>query len=260
MRIVFVGGDARSRIAAQRLKEEGQEVYTVSLSSSLPTIHKEDIFPLAQAVVLPTPVTRDGETVNGTDIPLSFFLAHPAVPLFGGGLPTAFLAQHPSAHDLLLDEGLAQTGAALTAQGAIAAALTATQRGFYRTRAAIFGFGRIASFLARGLSGLGVPVAIYARRREARARIALLGYEARDFRDVTKVEEALVFNTVPSAVFDKTVFSPEALVFDLGGGLKGYTAHPVTSLPGLPGKFAPVAAGEAMVEVLSAFLRKESEH
>ncbi len=260
MQIVFVGGDARMRVAAELLAKDGHEVRVCALVAPLPSIHKEDIFPFAQAVILPTPASRDGETVNGTDIPLSLFLSHPTVTLWGGSLPASFLARHPAAHDLLLDESLALVGAALTAEGGIAAALAATQRGFYHTSAAIFGYGRIATFLAKALTGFGVPVTVYARRREVRKRLALLGYQAKEWREAGFIEEDLVFNTVPSPVFEKTVFAEKALVFDLGGGLAGYEGHPIVSLPALPGKFAPVAAGEAIYEVLSAFFRKEGLH
>ena len=260
MQIVFIGGDARMRVAAELLAKEGHEVRVCGLSASLPSIDKDAIFPFAQAVVLPTPAFRDKEWVSGTDIPLSLFLEHKTVPLLGGALPADLLARHPLAYDLLSDEGLALVGAALTAEGGIAAALSATKRGFYRTKAAVFGYGRIATFLVKALSGFGVPVTVYARRHEVRTRLALLGHRAKEWREADFIEEDLVFNTVPSAVFDKTVFAPNALVVDLGGGLAGYEAHPILSLPALPGKFAPVAAGEAMYEVLSAFFRKEGLH
>ena len=257
MQIVFVGGDARMRTAAQLLAKEGHSVRVCGLNAPLPSIDKEEIFAFAEAIILPTPASKDGSLVLGTDIPLSFFSAHPTVPLFAGALPPSFLRDHPLANDFLTDETLALTGAALTAQGGIATALAATQRGFYRMRAAILGYGRIATFLTRGLEGFGVPVSVYARRGEVRTNVSLLGYTAKALKEEVEIEEELVFNTVPTPIFEKVTFSKDAFVFDLGGGLRGYKSHFVTSLPSLPGKFAPLAAGEAIYELLSAFFRKE---
>ena len=230
----------------------------------------------ADAVILPLPVTREGGRLNapGTekDPPQAAGLAgimKPRAMLFGGRIPEtvreAGRERGLSVTDYFEDEAFQIRNAVPTAEGALAAMIDALPVTAAGLRCAVLGYGRIGSALARRLIPLGAEVTAAARSERDRARAESEGCRAVPLSD-WKAEpggSAAVFNTIPAAVLDGEVLGrldPGTAVFDLAPGESGIVSGGcvrVIPLPGLPGKCAPVTAGENIARsVLSAMERK----
>ncbi len=250
MRIGLIGTDARLDTCATLAQEDGHTVLRLGEEKELASFLSSIDF-----LLLPTPATRDGIHIAGTSLPLEA-LKGTSLPMLGGFLPERFPCP---AYDLAKDETFLLKNAALTAEGGIAAALSATGRGFYGSSVGVIGFGRIAKFLCQKLSGFGIPLTIYARRPEARTEAALLGFRARPLKEDTVFEEDILFGTVPARIFEKTKVHTPRYICDLGGGMpselkstrgNAENAYPVTACRGVPGVFSPTAAGEIIYECL----------
>ena len=279
MRIGFLGGDERMLFAAACAADDG---HTVALSclpqKELPLLPPEKLFSFAQALILPLPAMKDGLHISGTALSPTALSLSPGTKVFGGVLTPALYAAFPQAYDYYRAEELLTANARLTAEGAVATALRATGRGFYRTDAAVIGYGRIGKCLAAILRGFGVPVTVYVRRAAAAREAEAAGFSVRPMgpaflaereapgrhsgtATAFTVQEKLIFGTVPAPVFG-AMQAPGALhIFDLGGGMKGgvpLAGVPVSELRGVPGVFAPAAAGEIIYRALSPFLRDDA--
>ena len=260
MYIGFLSGDERMRVAARLAAKAGHRaVLADNLSEAAYLIENADL------LVLPIPVTRDGEHLTASDIPISALRPRKGLRLAGGGLPPTLRASFAASPviDFLEEEDFLLHNARLTAEGGIATALGATGRGFFRLSAAVFGFGRIGRQVARLLYGMGIPVTVYARRREVLAEIEALGYRARPLSVPLSVKEPLVFGTVPAAVYGGVRLRTDAVAIDLGGGMPTALPHDggevkVIAARGVPGVFAPLAAGELVYESLSVLLSEET--
>jgi len=213
----------------------------------------------SQVLVLPVPASRDGVHISGTELLFSSLPLPKDLAVFGGFIPASW-KNRDGIYDCAAEEPFTWANASLTAEGGIASALSATGRGFYGMRIAVLGFGRIAKLLLCKLSGFGVPITVYARRAEAIAEASLCGHTARPLDGQTVIEEDIIFNTVPAAVFAH-IRAPRAVYCcDLGGGMPAEIDKSegekltVTAARGVPGVFAPTAAGEIIYRSLSAFL------
>lgn len=263
MRIGFLGGDARMRVCAEGLLRARHTVLSLSpfgvgvcLSSA------QALTDGAEAVVLPSPATRDGVHIAGTDIPFSSLSFRAEQRVFGGFLPSAWKKDGVPLLDLSHSESFQLKNAALTAEGAIATALSASGRGFYGLSLAVVGYGRIGRLLAARLSGFGVPITVYARRKETRTEAALAGYKTHPLGEDTVFSESVLFNTVPEHVFARARARGALFAYDLGGGfpaeltLTDGGTLPTVSMRGVPGVFAPSAAGEIILEELLTLIER----
>ena len=215
-------------------------------------------------LALPSPASRDGYTIAGTDIPFSSLPLSRGHAVFGGFIPKKWRETHAELYDCAEDESFLLKNAALTAEGGIATALTASGRSLYGLSVGIIGYGRIAQLLCERLSGFGVPICVYARRKEALTLARLGGFAAMPLRRDTVFKESVLFNTVPEPVFGETRTRGTLFAYDLGGGLpsaledESGTTLPVTAMRGVPGVFAPRAAGEIILESLLGFLEDKA--
>ena len=161
-------------------------------------------------------------------------------------------------HDYGKREELLAANAVATAEGAVGVLLSETAWALCGRKALVTGWGRVARALAPRLRGLGMEVTVAARKPGDRAWAAAWGFHT---ADTERLAEALrgcsaVVNTVPALLLTAARLAelePEALVLDLasapGGtdfeaarafGLRALTA------PGLPGKWAPLTAAQAI--------------
>lgn len=251
------------RVCAEGALREGHTVASLSsfgVGTLLPSV--SELCSFCELLVLPSPASRDGALISGTDVP---FLRLPLCHLhtvFGGFIPKDWQKEGIPLYDCAESESFLLKNAALTADGAIATALSASGRAFYGLSVAILGYGRIAKLLAVRLCGFGVPVTVYARRAEARAEARLYGFCAKPLSADTVFSESVLFNTVPEPIFEKASTRGTLYAYDLGGGMPASLPSSlgeevkVVSMRGVPGVFAPTAAGEIILEELLFHIEK----
>lgn len=157
--------------------------------------------------------------------------------------------------DYFAPEAVQLRNAAITAEAALWEAQKRREQTFLGARALLLGFGRIAQALAPRLRALGAEVTVWARRSEALALAEGMG--CRTLEILPKKPEGfdMLFNTVPAPVLDA---APDCLTLELAsapGGFRDKTG--VVPCSGLPGKYAPRSAAEALHTSILHILQRE---
>ena len=166
-------------------------------------------------------------------------------------------------------EELLAANAVATAEGAIGVLLGEMERTLWRSRVLVTGWGHVARALAPRLAALGAGVCVCARSPGARAWIAAEGLEA---LGLPELQDALpgcgiVINTVPAPMLTAARVAgmkPDALILDLasapgGTDFEAARAFGIRALtaPGLPGKWSPQTAAEAVRDAVYNILEDE---
>lgn len=145
-----------------------------------------------------------------------------------------------------------------SAEGALAKAMELTEITIHNSNSMIIGFGRCGITLARMLKGMGAKTYVAARNSEQLARALEMNCNVIELKNMENIlsEMDIVFNTVPSLILprEKLKFiDRNCVIIDLAsapGGLDYKAAEELgltTYLaPGLPGKVAPVTAGNIL--------------
>lgn len=277
----IIGGDQRQRHLAHLLRDDGHTVLTACLGGG-------DDVPLKEAagaacVILPLPVSRDGINLHtplweGRKAPLTAL--YPLLPggdqvILGGNVGAALRGTFAMQGLTLLDyydrEEVQIANAVPTAEGAIAAAMSALNRTLHRTRCLIIGYGRIGRVLSHRLWGLGAQVTATARRLSDLAWIDAYGYASlrTDALSGHLSGFDLIFNTVPVPLLRRdllTQLKPGCLIVDLSsapGGVEVKAAEelsiPVLQAQGLPGRTAPATAAAAVRGAVYHILEERGE-
>lgn len=232
-KIAVVGGDMRHAILARRLSEDGYSVGVYGVENGGECRRTEVIKSTSdiaryEAVILPMPVTQDGENINAPmhdgDIHLDDVMVKisPDALVFGGKLTPELIRRYKRLrfYDYLEREDFAVKNAAATAEGAIALAVSETPFTLWNSRCLVTGYGRIGKALVRILKAMGARVDAAARKCEDRAWIDTLSCGAYDTKDLGSYIQNydLIFNTVPQRLIDRTALENikrGALVIDL---------------------------------------------
>ena len=280
-----VGGDLRQAWLAGRLAQKGYPVHTALLDREVelsPRVHNEEsvkaAVDAADVVVLPLPSCMDGIHLNAP-LAQQTVTVEELFPLLRGKLVMAGKTDH-------LEKGAQQNGVELvdyfareelavlnsipTAEGALELAMAELPTTIFGTRVLVAGFGRIAKVLCRLLVAMGAKVTVAARKYSDFAWIGIYGATAIHIDALAEAaaQADLVFNTVPSLLFDRRVLSAlphEAVVIDLAskpGGVDFATAgqlgvKTIWALS-LPGKVAPISSGEAIMDTILNILDERS--
>ncbi len=301
-RIAVLGGDRRMLFTAAHLAASGHAVTVYGHGTALPDgcdgVRAESSFATAvsnaDALVLPLPATRDGWTVwcpsEPTQTPTLEQVAErmhrePTLCLFGGRLPTDLpetLQVHPSrVIDYYEDEALTLRNAYLTAEGALATAMTATDGCVRGSTAAVIGYGRIGKLLTRLLLAMGAEVTVCARRQEVLLWAQTDGAHPLRIGDPDRpggemfplcYGHSVIFNTIPARIFE-----PDLLLrMERGTHLIDLASAPFVAsdeaireatevndlhyirVPSLPGTYAPRDAGAAIADSILRVLRDSS--
>ncbi len=264
-----IGGDLRYVYLAGQLVEEGYQVIAVGFDNAdLPPCvagctDVSQAITLSDAVILPMPISTDGKTVHAPFsrlcLPLEQLYAAltPQHIVFGGSISqeiaAAFERRRLCVFDYLQREELSVMNAVPTAEGALQLAMEELPVTINGSRCLIVGYGRIGKVLASMLVSLGASVTVAARRCESRAWATLSGCRAVSTDALgTLPPFDVVFNTVPTMVFDRRVLESmdrHTLLIDLASRPGGIDFNAAAELHfktiwalSLPGRVAPKTA------------------
>lgn len=263
-KILLAGGDIRTRILYGKLKEAGFTVDTVGL-------FEDDNGDMGSAdiIILPIPVSRDKKNINCplTDrvIPISHITENAGNKTVLGGGAIGLINNYT---DYSLSDSYAILNAVPTAEGAIAAAINNTDITLQKSKVLLIGFGRVGKVLSTRLSAMHCELTVSARSPADKALIDALGIKHIDTKDIGLCESFdIIFNTVDYPVLDSALDNLDGtLIIDLStaGCIDEATALKYNAkylkLPGIPGKTAPVTAGEILFETVSDILKQKGEY
>ena len=274
-----IGGDMRQLYCAASALEDG---YAVILSgfekygkpSGIANTDIDNALSNSDAIILPLPVSK-----NGTDI----FAPYSEKPINTKALLSSIGREKPvfcglegkAPCEYFRDlrcyfygrrEDFAAANAVPTAEGAIELAMRVTDFTICGCRCLVAGYGRIGRVLSSFLKGLGADVTVSARKPGDLEFIKAAGMTAiRTDRLSGKYE--LIFNTVPSLVFDRknlAACAVDSVIIDLAsapGGVDRETAGrmniPVYHALSLPGKVAPETAGKIIKNAVYNIMEEE---
>lgn len=261
-KITVIGGDERLRILVRKLMESGYSVDTWGLYDS-------DAAELetSRLIVLPVPTTKDRRTVF--------------TPLTGRNILLSDIADKVTDNQLILCcnwgfegkkyidynklDSYALLNAVPTAEGAIKIAIENTPFTLWKSKVLVIGNGRVGKILSHRLKGMGCEVTVSARKPSDEALIKALGFGYINTNDLNKdpLPYDIIFNTVDFKVLEDTVFKKSkcALAVDLsskgGFSIAAAQSSDVKAIitPGLPGKIAPLTAGEILYETVLEILK-----
>ncbi len=277
--VSVIGGDRRLIYTAKRFAALGLRVRTFGLPAD-GTERAGSLFEAADADILVCglPFSKDGKTVFAPltneiiDIDDLRSVLKRGQTVFAGtpGEATAALLCSGGADvtDYYKDEALTLINAMLTAEALLGMLITALPCALTGTEIAIGGFGRIGGTLAEKLRLLGAEVTVFARSEARRVLAEATGVKALPFsafRDRCGRYKALV-NTVPAPVIGKVVLAnlpADCLLIEAASAPYGIDAAaakaqglPYISASGLPGKYAPETAGEAIADTVLRLCRE----
>ena len=280
-----VGGDMRQLRLAQLLSQDGHTVHVYALDAGgelLSGLVPEDhLGGLARAdcVVLPLTVSLGDGLLNA---PLSV-AEHPLAPILDRLSPRQFLcggrvdpdtralaqARGLTIHDYFAREELAVANAVPTAEGAVQLAMEHLPITIHGSRVLVLGFGRVGRITAQRFGALGARVSVAARKFDQLAWAQAMGFDPQPLNHLAGwlCGYDLVVNTIPAPVLtwrELEDLKPGCLILDLasapGGtdfdaarafGIRALTA------PGLPGKWSPQTAAEAVRDAVYNILEDE---
>lgn len=249
MRICVARGDARMEYATDALAKKGYEVTREIGHDQL------------DALVLPV-------RASNTPPELIRSCQERGILVVGGMLPVA----GAGCFDYMKDEAFLYENARITAEGAVMLLGTQSKGVLYGADVAIVGMGRIAECLCMMLCALQVRVSVYARRPEVLSRARTMGARTVCFSGELPASIAThdaVCNTVPHLLFDAQLLGrleKETMLVELASDPGGfdrsaalqYGLHIING-QGIPGKYAPRAAGELIAAYTGDVLRRERD-
>lgn len=281
--VSVIGGDLRQLTVAKLLKAEGYHVFLYGFDKDiqLETLECEtdkDLVLSADIVILPVPVTFDGNTINSPyakePMIIDAFLSeiNPSALVFGGQIQPNFQKaledNHIAYRDYLKREELSIKNAVPTAEGAIEIAITETPFTIHGSKSLVLGYGKIGKILSKDLYALGAQTYVEARKYADLAMIEGHGYEPLPLDNLKDHihEFDIIFNTIPSLILDDEILTKvkkDALIIDLAskpGGIdfdaaKTYGLKVIWALS-LPGKIAPVSSGAIIKDTIMNIIKE----
>jgi dipicolinate synthase subunit A len=283
LRIAVVGGDPRQAEVAAYFVRAGHEVRVAALpweermQGARDCLNAADAFIDAHVVILPVQgVDEEGRVFTEPGVaPLVLTTdllrrTRPGAIVFTG-IASRYLAQ--LARDLQrtlvpfreADE-FAIYNAVPSAEGAVQMAMEAAPFTIAGSRSLVLGYGRTGFALARLLSAMQSETYVAARKLSDLAYLEVAGHKPVDFAHLTRYlpRMDLIFNTVPKLVLDQAALTQvrkEAVIIDLASAPGGTDFAAAAELgikallaPGLPGRVAPVTAGNIIARTVAAHL------
>lgn len=287
--LAILGGDTRQISLAKRLRRECSNVRVFGLPAEDLT---EDVtycedwkeaIEGTSAVILPLPASPDGRRIHmplvtAYEAPLltEVFDAVGEAPIVGGKFSPSVkeLAEKKGKRifDFFENEEFQRKNALPTAEGAVSILMRELPCTVYDLPVAVTGYGRVSKALVRLLLGMGARVTVGARKERDLLAARALGCHTVRLSDQNAVSvladgQTAVLNTVPHWLFTDDVLksmTDRPLMIDLAsapGGIDGGAAAArgirVIWALSLPGKYAPVTAGNIIGDTVLELLREE---
>ncbi len=281
--ISVIGGDLRQLTLARLLKDEGYHIFLYGFDKDIQLDGLElepdkDFVLSSDIIVLPVPVSFDGIAINSpyaeTPMTIEEFLdgINPSAMVFGGQIQPALkhaLEENGIAYrDYLKREELSIRNAVPTAEGAIEIAMSETPITIHGSKCLVTGYGKIGKILSKMLCGLGAQTYVEARKYADLAMIEGHGYESLALGELKNMigEFDIIFNTIPSMIFDETILKKikkDALLIDLASKPGGVDFEAAKQLGvrviwalSLPGKVAPTTSGAIIKDTIMNILKE----
>ncbi len=289
-KIALLGGDLRQDTAASVL---GRGIWEINLWGLAHTSGEEEqgirvcdsceeAIEDSVAVVLPLPASVDGSYLNcpfaavDSRVRLNDLLSMigSGKVIVGGKIPSEFIANAEAkgirARDYFDSEEFQIQNAYTTAEAALSIAMNSLNRNICGARVAVTGYGRIAKHLVRLLLALGAKVTVAARKDSDLAWAETCGCSTVSLRSgLHSLAHGydIIYNTVPHWLFDRTFLETadrKTFLIDLAsvpGGVDICAAKELCSnvlwATSLPGKYAPISAGNLIASCVDRILREE---
>ena len=242
-------------VAKKELEIKGYTVDTLGLfENDIGNIKNADV------VLLPVPTTRDKQNIfcpqTNKIIPLDILneAKHDALILSCG-----YDTQKQNSIDYLKLDSFCLLNAVPTAEGAIAKAICDTPFCLWKSRVLVTGCGRVAKVLIDRLLAFKCDLTVSARKQRDFAYLDALGIKHISTRDVAQKarEFDIIFNTIDVKLFEQTDVLKNCYLYDLSS--KGCLDFDLVKqnniraekLPGIPGKIAPITAGEIIAQTVN---------
>ena len=288
--IAILGGDNRQLSLAKHLVKEGIQTraYGLPRGELSPNIEYfedwKDAIKGVDAILLPLPASSDSKHLflplfEASEELLLKDLFHRArgdTVIAGGKFSPMLKACAKEYGVRLYDyfecEELQRKNALPTAEGAVFILMREMPRTVSGLSVAVTGFGRVAKALIRLLLAMGATVTVAARKQSDIEAANELGCKtvhltSKDTLKTLSTGQDVIFNTVPHWLFSADVLSEmsaETMIIDLASAPGGVDVN-AAALHGirviwalsLPGKYAPVTAGEIIAESVLSLLTKE---
>ena len=281
-RVCIIGGDKRQIHLGLSMIRDGKNVVFYGVDNC--DMVEEDYSSLEQAVtksdcvILPMPLSKDGKTLftplsdMTVELNQKFCDIIKNKPIFCTNSRLLIKTGDYSdsqIFDYLDREELAVLNAVPTAEGAVEIAMRNYQKTINSSSCLVAGYGRIGKVLSRILSALGANVTVSARKLNDLTWIRLNGYNPINTEDISiSGRYDLIFTTVPAMIFDEETLkktAKNALVIDLASAPGGVDFKAAEKLGintiqalSLPGKVAPVTAGEIIKNTIYNIIEEES--
>lgn len=288
--IAILGGDNRQLSLAEYLVKGGIQtrVYGLPQKDLSPSIEyfedwKEAIKGVS-AILLPLPASSDSKHLylplfDTSQVPLLkdlFQCAEGNTVIAGGKFSPSVKAcakEHGAElYDYFECEELQTQNALPTAEGAVFILMREMPRTVSGLSVTVTGFGRVAKALIRLLLAMGATVTVAARKQSDIDAASELGCKTvhltgKEALKTLATGQSVIFNTVPHWLFCEEVLSEmstDTLIIDLASSPGGVDVN-AAALHGirviwalsLPGKYAPITAGEIIGQSVLSHLRKE---
>ena len=272
----IIGGDLRFAYLAGALVSEGYRVISTGLDevAMAPCVtgctSVSQALALADAVILPMPVSNDGVTLNAPfshrSISVDTVLSEiGSEKILFGGAPSIAVSEKLNERELVMYDYLAREELALqnavpTAEGAIQLAMEELPVTLAGAHCLVTGYGRVARALSELLVAMRANVTVAVRKCADSALAGMHGCETVRFSDMTLGGYDVIFNAVPHQIFTQEILEQiprETLIIDLASRPGGVDFNAAARLQiktiwalSLPGRVAPKTAGYIIKDTL----------
>ena len=253
-----LGTDKRTTYIKDMLNKEGKVIDDIS--------H-------ATFVVLPTPFSKDGIHITGTDITCKECINMCiGKTIFTGTISNNMKEEMEKNsikyYDLMEYDDVAILNAIPTVEGAIKIAIEKTETTLSGSNCLVLGFGRIGKVLCKTLHGIGARIYCEARKASDLAQIKAMGYNDIDLKNLDKHLSSFeyIFNTIPYLILDKNRLKKvkkNVCIIDLASSPGGVDFEAAKKLGvtasldlALPTKVAPLSSAKYLKQKIDEIIQE----